>query len=112
MFVVAATVLNRRISIYLFAYLVIQMMILFTTFEFIRKPWEGKELEIERITQLIDNNLFDSISAYTDIDKDNQDVGGTFTNDGANAINKKNQQEKVAILQSAYQCPFEAFFVE
>jgi len=49
MFMIAGTVLNKRVSIYLFAYLVIQLMVLFTTFEFIRKPWEGKELEIERI---------------------------------------------------------------
>lgn len=49
MFLIAGTILNKRVSIYLFAYLVIQLMVLFTTFEFIRKPWEGKELEIERI---------------------------------------------------------------
>jgi hypothetical protein len=49
MFLMAGSVLNKRWVIYLFAYLVIQIMILFTAFEFIRKPWDGKELEIEKI---------------------------------------------------------------
>jgi len=44
-------------------------MVLFTTFEFIRKPWEGKELEIEKIMQLQADKLFDSISSmHTDGD--------------------------------------------
>lgn len=65
MFIIAGTVLSKRVSIYLFAYLIIQMMILFTVFEFIRKPWEGKELEAEKIAQLQANHLFDSISSYS-----------------------------------------------
>jgi hypothetical protein len=63
MFLVATTVLTRRVSIYLFAFLVIQVMILFTTFEFIRKPWEGKEQEYELIINQQVNNLFESISS-------------------------------------------------
>jgi hypothetical protein len=48
MFGLASTVLSSRVSIYLFAFLVIQVMVLVTVFEFIRKPWEGQELELER----------------------------------------------------------------
>lgn len=51
MFVISGSVLNKRINIYLFAFLVIQSMVVFTVFEFIRKPWEGKELEIEKAIQ-------------------------------------------------------------
>jgi hypothetical protein len=51
MFIIAGSVISKRISIYLFAFLVIQAMVLFTTFEFIRKPWEGKELEVEKAVQ-------------------------------------------------------------
>lgn len=47
MFLIAGSVLSKRINIYLFAFLVIQSMIVFTVFEFIRKPWEGKEQEAE-----------------------------------------------------------------
>lgn len=43
MFLVSGSVLSKRVNIYLFAFLVIQSMIVFTVFEFIRKPWEGKE---------------------------------------------------------------------
>ena len=43
MFLISGSVLSKRVNIYLFAFLVIQSMIVFTVFEFIRKPWEGKE---------------------------------------------------------------------
>lgn len=63
MFLVVSSVLSRRVSIYLFAFLVIEVMVLFTTFEFIRKPWEGRELEAERIISQQGNNMFESISS-------------------------------------------------
>jgi len=48
MFVISGSVLSKRFNIYLFAFLVIQAMVVFTVFEFIRKPWEGREQEIEK----------------------------------------------------------------
>ena len=51
MFFIASSVLSQRITLYLFAFLIIQVMVIFTTFEFIRKPWEGQELEVERVIQ-------------------------------------------------------------
>lgn len=47
MFIIASSVLSKRFSIYLFAFLVIQSMVVFTIFEFIRKPWDGKEVKAE-----------------------------------------------------------------
>jgi len=44
MFLIASTVLSKRVTIYLFAFLVIQIMVIVTAFEFMRKPWEGREL--------------------------------------------------------------------
>lgn len=44
MFLIASTVLSKRVAIYLFAFLVIQIMVIVTAFEFMRKPWEGREL--------------------------------------------------------------------
>lgn len=64
MFIISGSVLSKRINIYLFAFLVIQSMVVFTAFEFIRKPWDGKELEIEKALQEQANNLFESISSY------------------------------------------------
>jgi hypothetical protein len=63
MFLIAGSVISKRISIYLFAALIIQIMIIYTTFEFVRKPWEGKELEIEKAIQQQANNIFESISS-------------------------------------------------
>jgi len=65
MFIFAGSVLNKKINIYLFAYLVIQSMVMFTTFEFIRKPWVGRESEVEKALQQNANNIFESISSFT-----------------------------------------------
>lgn len=81
MFIVSGSVLSKRINIYLFAFLVIQSMVVFTVFEFIRKPWEGKELEVERAIQQQANNLFESISSYH-TDKDGFYDGGGFYKEG------------------------------
>ncbi len=51
MFGIASSVLSKRTSIYLFAFLLIQVMVIITVFEFVRKPWEGRELEIEGVMQ-------------------------------------------------------------
>mmetsp|Transcript_44378 Transcript_44378/g.32431 ORF Transcript_44378/g.32431 Transcript_44378/m.32431 type:complete len:337 (+) Transcript_44378:1439-2449(+) len=49
---VCGSVLNKKLTAYLFAYLLIQLMILFTLFEFVRSPWDGKEQEVEKIQNL------------------------------------------------------------
>lgn len=45
-------------------------MVLFTTFEFIRKPWDGKEHEVEVIRKTQENNLFESISSMHTYDEE------------------------------------------
>jgi hypothetical protein len=49
MFTIIASASTRRVAIYIFALFIIEVMVVFTTFEFIRKPWEGEELEIEKV---------------------------------------------------------------
>lgn len=89
MYMIASTIVPKRISIYLFAFLIIQLMILFTTFEFIRKPWDGKELEVEKITQQQANNFFESISSmHTDDEFRNINDGAT-TEQGAQPSQKQ-----------------------
>ena len=39
-------------------------MMVFTVFEFIRKPWEGKEQKAEIILQQQANNFLGDISTY------------------------------------------------
>jgi hypothetical protein len=119
MFVISGSVLSKRINIYLFAFLVIQSMVVFTVFEFIRKPWDGKELEIEKALQQQANNLFESISSY------NTETAGDFmpsnnlTNndqqegDGGKLPGKKEKKEdKLEVLMRAYENPLEVYFVE
>mmetsp|Transcript_35630 Transcript_35630/g.34659 ORF Transcript_35630/g.34659 Transcript_35630/m.34659 type:complete len:160 (+) Transcript_35630:1492-1971(+) len=62
-FLVCGSVINQKMAVYLFAYLLIQVMVLFTLFEFVRNPWDGKELEIEIIQNHYQQNLFESISS-------------------------------------------------
>ena len=68
MLIIGATVLTKQVCIYLFAFLIVEIVGLTTYFEFIRKPWEGKELEQERIIQENQNNIFDSISSFGQTD--------------------------------------------
>lgn len=121
MFLMAGSVLNKRWVIYLFAFLVIQVMILFTIFEFIRKPWEGKELEIEKIQSVQQNNLFESISSMHTFDDENQmgksQFGGLGTginhDQGISSQNNLRQkQDKKQVLMEAYQNPFEGLLHE
>lgn len=88
-------------------------MILFTTFEFIRKPWEGKELEIEKAIIQQANNFFDSISVYQDIDKEgNEGFNANVTsNNPLSQISRVNKDKKY-ILQHAYENPLDALFIE
>jgi hypothetical protein len=64
MFIISGSVLSKRINIYLFAFLVIQAMVVFTVFEFIRKPWHGKEMAVEVAMRQQAENLFESISSF------------------------------------------------
>jgi len=64
MFLIVSSVVSKRASIYLFAFLIIEVMTIFTIFEFIRKPWEGLEHKAEMDIQAHENNLFESISSY------------------------------------------------
>ena len=70
MYIVIGLLLSERISIYLFAIVIVQIMVVLTMFEFVRKPWDGKEMEIEKVINLNHNNIFDSLSSYNNSDGD------------------------------------------
>ena len=44
--------ISNRISIYMFGLIIIQLVVIIITFEFMRKPWEGVEIELEKILEL------------------------------------------------------------
>lgn len=66
MFIIVGFLLSERISVYLFAIIIIQMMIIVTSLEFVRAPWEGKETDVEIILNERNNNIFDSLSDLTE----------------------------------------------
>jgi len=43
---------STRVSIYMMGFIVVQLVVIIITFEFMRQPWEGKEVEFEKILQL------------------------------------------------------------
>ena len=76
MFLLVGSIIDKRVGIYLFAFLILQLMILFSLFEFIRKPWEGRELDIELAANAQQNNILDSFASLT----------GTFRDEAATMI--------------------------
>jgi len=117
MFLMANTELAQNFGIYLFAFLILQLsnpsyltfllVTVFSVFEFIRKPWEGREIEIEKVKQEQMNHIFDSISSDSE-DEEMQSprdsrVGFEKTINGTGDINmKKIRREKIEVLMKAY----------
>jgi hypothetical protein len=42
------SVLNKKLIVYLYSFVVIQLIVIVAVFEFMRKPWDGVENELER----------------------------------------------------------------
>ncbi len=58
--------LSWRAKVYLFSFLFIQFIMIVTVFEFMRSPWEGVEIELEKALELQQNKVLeDSISCMT-----------------------------------------------
>lgn len=59
-------VLTLTSKIYLFAFVVMEIVFIVIVFEFMRKPWEGVEIELERALELEQNKILeDEISCMT-----------------------------------------------
>jgi len=50
--------LGKKSFVYLYSFVLIQLVIIVTIFEFMRKPWDGIENELERALEQQNNNLF------------------------------------------------------
>jgi len=48
MIMIGSTVIERRNSIYLLSFLLVEVMAILTVLEFFRKPWDGLEREAEK----------------------------------------------------------------
>lgn len=62
------------------------MMVIYIIFEFMRRPWEGKEVELERILELMQNQVIEG-----DISKYNFSDRGGMTMQEHEMINVMNQ---------------------
>lgn len=59
-------VLTLSTKMYLFALIIVQIVFIVIVFEFMRKPWEGVEIELERALELEQNKILeDEISCMT-----------------------------------------------
>jgi len=58
--------IDRTTVIYLFTFLLIQLLVSLIIFEFIRSPWKGAKLTIEEAEEELENRLFEEedIGAY------------------------------------------------
>ena len=43
--------LTNKTVVYLLCFVLIQLIVLVTIFEFMRKPWQGAEIQIEKILE-------------------------------------------------------------
>lgn len=58
--------LSKRSVVYLFTFIATQLIIIITMFEYMRRPWEGVEIELEKALKLQHEKLLDdSISCMT-----------------------------------------------
>mmetsp|Transcript_42592 Transcript_42592/g.30750 ORF Transcript_42592/g.30750 Transcript_42592/m.30750 type:complete len:186 (-) Transcript_42592:336-893(-) len=95
--IVASFNMTQSTIIYMSGFLVLQVLMICCLLEFARKPWLGKKLEIEKAMEFQNEKLLESISSYND-----------FT--GRSLDPKAIEQERLLLLKTAYEDPFNAFF--
>ena len=62
---VETTFMSGKTATYLFSLVLLEWIVLLTIFEFMRRPWEGVELEIEKALEQQQNKILeDEITAY------------------------------------------------
>jgi hypothetical protein len=59
--------LGKKAFVYLYSYVLIQLVIIFTIFEFMRRPWDGIENDLERALEQQNNNLFNQSLSAVDL---------------------------------------------
>lgn len=63
---ISNNVISGKSLIYLFIFIVVQLIVLISMFEILRKPWEGSEIELEKVLELQQNKILDdSVSSMT-----------------------------------------------
>lgn len=64
--VVGNNLVSPKPAFYLYAFVCLQLIVILIVFEIFRKPWEGMEIELEKILELQQNKILDdSMSSMT-----------------------------------------------
>lgn len=59
-------ILDRKTTVHMLTFVLVQFVTIFVVFEFMRSPWEGVEIELERVLELQQHKILeDSISVMT-----------------------------------------------
>lgn len=56
--------------IYLYGFILIQFVIIYIVFEFMRKPWRGVEIELEKVLTLQQNKILEDSISMIDFGQD------------------------------------------
>ena len=70
---IAGNVLSYRAIIYLISFVLIQLVMIITIFEFMRRPWQGVEIELEKALELQQNKILEDSISFISL---NQNVAG------------------------------------
>ena len=104
-----SSLVDRTSTVYLYTFLVIQILICLIVFEFVRSPWKGARLTIEEAEEELENRLFED-----------EDIGKYDFGEASAApfettlIGLKKQEvitaeDKVTALKTNYEDPFNDF---
>ena len=100
-----ASMIDRTTVIYLFTFLLIQLLVSLIIFEFIRSPWKGAKLTIEEAEEELENRLFEEedIGAY---DFHDSQAPGETTLIGLKKQEVVTADDKLTALKTNYDDPF------
>ena len=51
--------ISGKFVVYMFIFILIQLLVIVFMFEIFRKPWEGVEIELEKVLELQQNKILD-----------------------------------------------------
>ena len=95
--VFSQNLLPNKVMIYLYSFVIIQWVVLIIIFEFMRRPWEGVEIELEKVLELQQNKILeDSISSMTMNELQSQMLAADDLGIGGQSFANKLQHSRVS----------------
>ena len=64
--------MEARAVLYLYSFVFIQLIVMLIAFEFLRKPWEGVEVELERVLELEQNKILENTISVIEFSQQDQ----------------------------------------